>query len=490
MTIYPAIDLLDGKVVRLTKGDYAQVSTYSDDPVDVAKQLEQQGAEWIHVVDLNGAKQGTSVNSEVIKSICKSVNAKVQVGGGIRTVDDAEEMLDLGITRVIIGTTALKQSNVLSDMVKQFGPESIVVSIDVKDGKPAAEGWLESTDLDSEELANQLRIAGVKTIVVTDVSKDGMLQGPNLKLVKEWISYGFEVVAAGGVTTVSDVVNLTKAGTEGAIIGKALYEGTITLSNAIKAATPSNLTRRVIACLDIKDGRVVKGTGFVDLVDSGDPLERAKSYSDTGADELVLLDIAATNEARKNRVELVKQVARLINIPFTIGGGISELDDIKRLLLAGADKVSIGSAAVTNPEFVSQAVEEFGGQAIVISIDPKREDDSWKAYIKGGSERTDVDAIDLAKDMAKRGVGELLVNSLDRDGTKQGYDIELLSAISNAVSIPVIASSGVGSLQDFAEVFDKTNVTAALGARVFHNNELGIEQVKTYLSDKGVLVRL
>ena len=250
------------------------------------------------------------------------------------------------------------------------------------------------------------------------------------------------------------------------------------------------LAKRVIPCLDIKDDRVVKGTHFRDLVDSGDPLELSKQYYEQGADELVLLDIAATVEERRNRVELVQDVARLIAIPFSVGGGINTPEHVLELLQAGADKVSIGSAAVTNPGFVEKACDEFGSQAIIVSVDPKKNGHKWEVYIKGGSENSGIDAIKFAKMMEDIGVGELLVNSLDRDGTKKGFDIELLDQISSSVNIPVIASSGAGEIRHFIEVFKQTSVTAALGASVFHNNEFTINDVKRRLKEENIEVRL
>lgn len=251
-----------------------------------------------------------------------------------------------------------------------------------------------------------------------------------------------------------------------------------------------SLAMRIIPCLDIKDDRVVKGTNFVDLVDSGDPLELAERYMLQGADELVLLDIAATIEERENRVELVHELVEKISIPFSVGGGVRTIEHVKELLQAGADKVSIGSAAVTDPDFVKQACDQFGAQAIVISVDPKRNGPRWEVFIKGGRENSGIDAIEFAKNMEQIGVGELLVNSLDRDGTRQGFDIELLKAISSEVNIPVIASSGAGSPDHFVEVFANTGVTAALGASVFHSGKFTVKDVKYKLKEKKIEVRI
>lgn len=250
------------------------------------------------------------------------------------------------------------------------------------------------------------------------------------------------------------------------------------------------LAKRIIPCMDIKNGRVVKGTHFKNLVDSGDPLELAKKYARQGADELVLLDIVATVEERKNRTELVKAVAEAIAIPFAVGGGVNMLGHITELLNAGVDKVSIGSAAVSDPKFVKRACDKFGSQAIVVSIDPKKTNNRWEVYTKGGRENSGIDAVKFAQQMESLGVGELLVNSLDRDGTKRGFDIELLAKISSTVNIPVIASSGAGQMTDFIEVFARTNVTAALGASVFHNDEFTVTELKTKLRKEGIEVRI
>ncbi len=250
------------------------------------------------------------------------------------------------------------------------------------------------------------------------------------------------------------------------------------------------LTKRIIACLDIAEGRVKKGTNFENLRDAGDPVELGKMYSEQGVDELVFLDIMATIEKRDTFLDLVGRVAKEINIPFAVGGGVRAIDDIRNLLKAGADKISIGSAAITNPDLVSRASQEFGSQCIVISVDPKREGNSWKIYIKGGRERTNIDAIEFCLDMERRGAGELLVNSLDRDGTKRGYDIELLRAISQVTNLPIIASSGAGKKEDFLEVLTETDVSAVLAASLFHYQEIKIGDLKEYLKSNNISIRI
>ncbi len=250
------------------------------------------------------------------------------------------------------------------------------------------------------------------------------------------------------------------------------------------------LAKRIIPCLDVKDGRVVKGVNFVNLRDAGDPVDNAKVYNDEGADELVFLDITATYEARKTMVDVVKRVAEQVFMPFTVGGGISSNEDIRDLLNAGCDKVSINTAAVKRPEFVSEASDRFGTQCVVVAIDAKqKEDGSWEVYVKGGREATGIDAVEWARKVEGLGAGEILLTSMDRDGTKDGFDVELTRAISGAVNIPVIASGGCGKLEHFLEVFKETKADAALAASIFHFREFSIAQVKQFLKDGGILVR-
>ena len=250
------------------------------------------------------------------------------------------------------------------------------------------------------------------------------------------------------------------------------------------------LTRRIIPCLDVKDGRVVKGVNFVNLVDAGDPVEQAKLYDEQGADELTYLDITASVEKRPAIIDIVERTADQVFIPLTVGGGIRCLDDIRALLRAGADKVGINTAAVDNPELVKEAAVSFGSQCIVVAIDAKRKDDRWEVFTHGGRTPTGIDALQWAEKVQELGAGEILLTSMDRDGTRIGYDIPLTKAVCDAVDIPVIASGGVGDMEDFYEGFEKANADAALAASIFHFGERTIGEVKRYLADKGVSVRL
>ena len=248
--------------------------------------------------------------------------------------------------------------------------------------------------------------------------------------------------------------------------------------------------KRIIPCLDVKNGRVVKGVSFVNLRDAGDPVECAAQYNKVGADELVLLDITATHEGRSTMIDIVERVASTIFIPFTVGGGIRELDDFTAMLRAGADKVSVNSAAGRNPSLIEQAAYKFGSQCVVCAIDAKRRGNSWEVYLNGGRIPTGIDALEWAKEAENRGAGEILLTSMDCDGQKNGYDNELTRAVSERVGIPVIASGGAGALEHFYDAFTEGCADAVLAASLFHFNEISIPELKAYLSGRGVPVRL
>jgi len=250
------------------------------------------------------------------------------------------------------------------------------------------------------------------------------------------------------------------------------------------------LTKRIIPCLDIKDGRTVKGVNFVSLRDAGDPVELATKYAATGADELVFLDISATEQGRKTMANLVLQVAAAVDIPFTVGGGISSIADVEKLLKNGADKVSINSSAVRRPTLIKELSEAFGAQCVVVAIDAKKISDQWLVHLVGGKQATDLDLFDWAKQAEQLGAGEILFTSMDHDGTKSGFANEALAKMSESVNIPIIASGGAGNMEDFYNSFTFGKADAALAASIFHYGEIGIPALKTFLKDKNIPVRL
>ncbi|MFD1739382.1 imidazole glycerol phosphate synthase subunit HisF [Bacillus salitolerans] len=251
------------------------------------------------------------------------------------------------------------------------------------------------------------------------------------------------------------------------------------------------LAKRIIPCLDVKEGRVVKGIQFLELRDAGDPVELAKMYDNEGADELVFLDISASHEGRQTMVEVVEQVAANLAIPFTVGGGVNSLEDMKRILRAGADKVSVNTAALLNPFLINEGAEFFGSQCIVCAIDARWDEElgSWRVYTHGGRKATEWEVVAWAKEAVKRGAGEILLTSMDKDGEKSGFNLRLTSAVSSAVTVPVIASGGAGAAEHFVEAFEEGKADAALAASIFHYKETSVREVKRYLQEKGVSVR-
>lgn len=251
------------------------------------------------------------------------------------------------------------------------------------------------------------------------------------------------------------------------------------------------LKKRIIPCLDVKDGRVVKGVNFVNLTDVGDPVDAARAYYEAGCDELVFLDITATHEERDTTVEMVRHVADQVFIPFTVGGGIRSVEDMNKMLKAGADKVAVNSSAVTNPQLIKDCSEKFGSQCVVVAIDGRREaDGSWHVYVAGGRKDTGKDLIEWAKEAVDLGAGEILLTSMDKDGTKSGFDLDMLNAVASVVDVPIIASGGAGNKEHMVEVFQETPATGALAASIFHFGEVSIAETKQAMKEAGIEVRL
>ena len=251
------------------------------------------------------------------------------------------------------------------------------------------------------------------------------------------------------------------------------------------------LQKRIIPCLDVKDGRVVKGVNFVNLTDVGDPVDAARAYYEAGCDELVFLDISATHEERDTTVEMVRHVADQVFIPFTVGGGIRSVEDMNKMLKAGADKVAVNSSAVANPQLIKDCAEKFGSQCVVVAIDGRREaDGSWHVYVAGGRKDTGKDLIEWAKEAVDLGAGEILLTSMDKDGTKSGFDLDMLNAVASVVDVPIIASGGAGNKEHMVEVFQETPTTGALAASIFHFGEVSIAETKQAMKEAGIEVRL
>ena len=360
------------------------------------------------------------------------------------------------------------------------------------------------------DLARRVEDAGVAAVIYTDISRDGALAGLNFAgTVALAEALTIPVIASGGLASIDDIRRLTEpdcARLGGAIAGRALYDGRLDPRTALAllrgagfrepaGAIAMTLKARVIPCLDVKDGRVVKGVNFVNLRDAGDPVESAVAYDKAGADELCFLDIAASHEHRGILLDVVRRTAEVCFMPLTVGGGVRTTDDIRNLLLAGADKASINSAAVADREFVREAAEKFGSQCVVVAIDAKRvsapgEAARWEIFTHGGRRPTGIEAIGFAREVAELGAGEILLTSMDRDGSKQGFDLELTRAVADAVPIPVIASGGVGDLDHLVAGVTQGHASAVLAASIFHFGEYTIREAKARMAEAGIPMRM
>ncbi len=507
MQLIPSLDLLDGQVVRLTHGDFATPKFYGD-PEAVLDGLDVPRGARLHVVDLAASRDGRPVETEVVRRLARR-DLIVQVGGGIRSLEDARRWLDCGAERIVVGTVAANTPALLASLADTFGPERIVPAVDVRDGVVRVDGWKRASSASIEDVFARIEALGIPEALVTDIAKDGALRGPSFALYRSLRAMTrVQLIASGGVSTASDIVSLGRlANVNGCVIGKALLEGHIRLSDVPAA---NAIPERVIPCLDVRGGRVVKGVAFTNIRDAGDPVECAMRYEEEGADELVILDIDRGSDR-----DTIRRVAEAIFIPLTVGGGIRTIDDFRAMLRAGADRVAINTAALRRPELIRECAEEFGVQAVVLSCDavgapaasrqvlrrpagpasgrwtgrPAAGAPCWFATIQSGREVTDVNAVEWCLRAEELGAGEILLTSVDRDGTNSGFDIELLRAVTSVLKIGVIASGGAGRLEDFRDAIEAGGARAVLGASLFHDRVLTVRDVKRHLEAEGIPIR-
>ena len=488
MQIFPAIDLRGGQVVRLYQGDYDKETVYAQDPCAVARDFIAAGAGYLHVVDLDGAKDGTLANFDTIAAIAGQGGLYIEVGGGIRDEDRIRRYLDLGVGRCILGTIAVKDFDFTERMAQTYG-DRIAVGVDARDGYVAVSGWKELSAEKGVDFCRRLRDAGVQTVIYTDISRDGAEQGTNLALYRELAKIegpGHHRLRrrqqSGGAAGAPEDRDQSRHSGQGPVHGPSGF----------KNGHPGGgrmLARRIIPCLDVKDGRVVKGTNFEGLRDMADPVEMARFYNESGADELVFYDITASAEGRNLFTDILRRVAGEIFIPLTVGGGIRTLEDFDRVLKCGADKVSVNSGAIADPAIIGAAAKKYGDQCVVLSMDVKRVDGQFRLFAKGGREDTGIDAMEWAARGVADGAGEIVLNSIDTDGVKQGFDLEMLDALASRVSVPIIASGGAGKMEDFAQLFTP-GIDAGLAASIFHTRQVDIKELKRYLRAQGVEMRI
>jgi cyclase len=486
MELIPSIDLLGGSVVRLQRGDFAAVTDYGD-PRGIVSRLDVAEGSRLHIVDLEASRRGEPVEMEIVRSLAGR-DLRVQVGGGVRSLASARTWFDCGAERIVVGTAAAETPELLRALVDEFGTERIVPAVDVRDGVVRVAGWERAAAEPLAAVLERLEMLGIKEILATDIGRDGILRGPSFALYRQLRSMtGMRVIASGGVAAVSDLVSLARMpNVSGCVIGKALLEQRIDLREAAaRVQTANAIPVRVIPCLDVRDGRVVKGVNFASLRDSGDPVECAQRYEAEGADEIVILDVSATDANRQTALDTVRRAADALFIPLTVGGGIRTIDDFRAALRAGADRVAINTAAVRNPQIISECAREFGVQAVVLSCDVK----DGKVFVRSGREAVHLDAIEWCRNAEALGAGEILLTSIERDGTNSGFDLDLLRAVTSAVNVSVIASGGAGSLEHFRDAVESGGARAVLAASLFHDRRLAIGDVKDFLAREGIPVR-
>jgi imidazole glycerol-phosphate synthase subunit HisF len=488
MDVIPSLDILGGQVVRLLHGDFARVTTYGE-PETILDSLDVPAGSRLHIVDLEASRSGRPVELEIVGRLARR-DLRVQAGGGIRSLADARMWIDAGATKVVIGTVAADAPEVLCAIVEALGAERVIAAIDVRDGIVRVNGWERDARATLAEVLARVEELGIAEVLITDINKDGAMSGPSFALYRS-IRRDRRVIASGGISTLSDVISLSRIGSVGAcVIGRALLDGRIRLPEArARVATPNAIPERIIPCLDVRDGRVVKGVNFVDIRDAGDPVECAVRYEAEGADELVILDISATDANRTTALETVHRVSESLFIPLTVGGGVRTIEDFRALLRAGADRVAINTAAISNPQLIAGCAREFGVQAVVLSCDAKRSGNHFEAMVRSGKESSGIDAVDWCRRAEELGTGEILLTSVDRDGTSIGYDIDLLRAVTGVVRIGVIASGGAGALEHFRDAIEAGGARAVLAATLFHDRRLSIGDVKRFLAAEGIPVR-
>ena len=374
--VMPSLDIMGKRVVRLSRGDFGAVTDYGtvDEVVD---QLNIPAGTRLHVVDLEGSRDGKPGALEAVRYLVKR-DYRVQVGGGVRTLRDARLWFDAGAERLVVGTVTADDPQLLTELVTRFGAARIVPAVDLHNGAIRVAGWTRHTETPLDSVLPRIERTGIREILVTDIGRDGVLAGPSLALYRSLAKKTrLRVIASGGVAAPGDIVSLARLqNVSGCVVGRALLDRRFTFDEAAeRAAAPNTIPDRIIPCLDIRDGRVVKGVSFAGIRDAGDPVECVRRYEAEGADEIVVLDISATDRGVSSAIETIRAIAEAIFIPLTVGGGVRTIEDFRALLRAGADRVAINTAAVRRPELIADAAKEFGVQAVVLSCDAKRTED-------------------------------------------------------------------------------------------------------------------
>ncbi len=520
LELLPALDLRRGAVVRLLRGDDARRTVYAEDPREVLAAFAAAGVGRVHVVDLDAAL-GEPPQRPLVERLlawaAEHGGPAVQLGGGMRDAKAVAWALGAGCELVVVGSLVARDPELFRQLAGRW-PGRLVPAVDVRDREVRTEGWVRKAAVSLQRLCRGLLGFPCPAVLVTDVERDGTLAGPNLELAAEIARIsGLPALLSGGISTLADLrAARADSAIAGVVVGRALYERAFSLEEALAAcrglhpsslpnvsssqsvtsragtgsAALTGLTCRVIPCLDVAGGRVVKGVRFRDLADQGDPAEAARRYAEQGADEIVFLDVGAAPEGRGTALEWVRRTAASVFVPLTVGGGVRSAGDAERLLRAGADKVAINTAAVDDPALLAALAARFGSQCVVLSVDARRlpGGGGWEVLTRGGRRPTGRDALSWLREGVERGAGEVLLTSIDGDGTRAGYDLELIAAAARAVPVPVIASGGAGHAGHLAEAL-AAGAAAVLAASIFHQGTTTVAAVKAELAAAGFPMR-
>lgn len=478
MILIPAVDLMDRQVVRLEKGQPQARSEYGSDPVSWARRWQETGAERLHVVDLDRTL-GRGTNLDVIRKMARETQIPLQVGGGIRSQEDIEQLLEAGADRVVVSTLALSPKGP-EELARLAGSmkESLLVSLDQKGEEMAVRGWRDSSGLDLTGALERIGQLGLRRVIYTATDRDGTLAGPLWP--EELLLRDLEVYLAGGIASAEHLISAQEAGFAGAIVGKALYEGRVDLGLA-RASLARCRVPGVIPCLDVREGRVVKGMKFRGMREMGDPLDLASRYGREGATRLALLFISKTalGEARK----LISAVSRAsAGTPLIAGGGVDSPERARAYLEAGATYISVGTAAVTRPRLLPDLLEELGPERVILAADVAHSPLGLEVCLEGGQKKAGVTLRELLAGLSEKGLQEVMVTSVDRDGTGQGYDLDSISQAREHV--PWVIASGGGRTVDHMAQAISAGATSVLAASIFHLEELHAGRVLGELREK------
>ena len=468
--IIPATDIIGGACVRLTQGDYGRRTTYYRDPLKAAQRFEEAGIRRLHMVDLDGAKASEPRNLAVLERVATKTTLEVQYGGGIKSRGALRSVFGAGASRAICGSIAVREPESFAEWLAEFGGGKLILGADIRDGAGAY---------------RPIRTAGARAghLHRHRPRRDAVR---HLGGILRWVAGA--VPRGGNHRERRHRLDDRHRGARRRGAAQRNRRQSSLRRTYHPRRTEKMLAKRIIPCLDIREGQTVKGINFVGLRNVGDPVELGAKYAAEGADELVYLDISATEEGRQTFTELVARIAERIDIPFTVGGGIASVADAGRLLDAGADKVTVNSAAVRDPALIDAIASKYGSQFVVAAIDARMTDGVWRVTTHGGKRMTDRELFAWAHEVCQRGAGELLFTSMDHDGTRDGYPCETFARLAE-LPIPLIASGGAGSVRHIADVLTLGRADAALAASIFHYNGIPIPVLKRELHRLNINVR-